>query len=158
MGGKLIHYSSGKYPLHPPPLLVTSGSLSSQYVLATDSFQLGYSEEGHSKGEVDSSLPAPQRLNWDISSQVMINHLVAILTINNPAGMSVQNISSSLSLSLSRSVRSASVSLFLWPRCWLMMWTSMFSHFEILEREESRGFGSVQMPSFKWPSSWPTTG
>ncbi|XP_031416395.1 carnitine O-palmitoyltransferase 1, liver isoform-like isoform X2 [Clupea harengus] len=40
-----------------------------EYVLATDSFQLGYSEEGHSKGEVDSSLPAPQRLNWDISSQ-----------------------------------------------------------------------------------------
>uniref|UniRef100_A0A6Q2YFM9 carnitine O-palmitoyltransferase n=1 Tax=Esox lucius TaxID=8010 RepID=A0A6Q2YFM9_ESOLU len=37
-----------------------------EYVLATDSFQLGYNEEGHCKGEVDSSLARPQRLSWDI--------------------------------------------------------------------------------------------
>ncbi|XP_061565018.1 carnitine O-palmitoyltransferase 1, liver isoform-like isoform X2 [Cololabis saira] len=37
-----------------------------EYVLATDSFQLGYNEEGHCKGEVDSSLPRPQKLNWEI--------------------------------------------------------------------------------------------
>ncbi|XP_013863731.1 carnitine O-palmitoyltransferase 1, liver isoform isoform X2 [Austrofundulus limnaeus] len=37
-----------------------------EYMLATDSFQLGYTEEGHCKGEVDSSLPHPQKLNWDI--------------------------------------------------------------------------------------------
>ncbi|KAF6734808.1 Carnitine O-palmitoyltransferase 1, liver isoform [Oryzias melastigma] len=40
-----------------------------EYVLATDSFQLGYNEEGHCKGEVDSSLPRPQRLNWEISPE-----------------------------------------------------------------------------------------
>ncbi|KAG7274457.1 hypothetical protein CRUP_001422, partial [Coryphaenoides rupestris] len=37
-----------------------------EYVLATDSFQLGYNTEGHSKGEVDSSLPRPQKLSWDL--------------------------------------------------------------------------------------------
>ncbi|KAM6897668.1 carnitine O-palmitoyltransferase 1, liver isoform 2-T2 [Xenentodon cancila] len=37
-----------------------------EYVLATDSFQLGYNEEGHCKGEVDSSLPKPQKLSWEI--------------------------------------------------------------------------------------------
>uniref|UniRef100_A0AAZ3REQ0 carnitine O-palmitoyltransferase n=1 Tax=Oncorhynchus tshawytscha TaxID=74940 RepID=A0AAZ3REQ0_ONCTS len=43
-----------------------------EYVLATDSFQLGYNEEGHCKGEVDASLPRPQRLSWDITPEV--NH------------------------------------------------------------------------------------
>jgi len=41
-----------------------------QYALATDSFQLGYNEEGHCKGEVDSSLPRPQKLNWEIPPEV----------------------------------------------------------------------------------------
>lgn len=40
-----------------------------EYVLATDSFQLGYNEEGHCKGEVDLSLPRPQKLNWEIPSE-----------------------------------------------------------------------------------------
>nr|XP_015208816.1 PREDICTED: carnitine O-palmitoyltransferase 1, liver isoform-like [Lepisosteus oculatus] len=40
-----------------------------QYVLATDCFQLGYSEEGFCKGEVDPTLPAPQRLSWDIPAE-----------------------------------------------------------------------------------------
>lgn len=40
-----------------------------EYVLATDSFQLGYNEEGHCKGEVDLSLPLPQKLNWEIPSE-----------------------------------------------------------------------------------------
>ncbi|XP_062330180.1 carnitine O-palmitoyltransferase 1, liver isoform-like isoform X2 [Osmerus eperlanus] len=40
-----------------------------EYALATDSFQLGYNEEGHCKGEVDQSIPPPQRLTWDISTQ-----------------------------------------------------------------------------------------
>uniref|UniRef100_A0A4W4EZ80 Carnitine O-palmitoyltransferase n=1 Tax=Electrophorus electricus TaxID=8005 RepID=A0A4W4EZ80_ELEEL len=38
-----------------------------EYVLATDSFRLGYNEEGHCKGDVNPSLPCPQRLTWDIS-------------------------------------------------------------------------------------------
>ncbi|KAM8836472.1 carnitine O-palmitoyltransferase 1, liver isoform 2-T3 [Spinachia spinachia] len=37
-----------------------------QYVLSTDCFQLGYNAEGHCKGQVDSSLPGPQKLNWEI--------------------------------------------------------------------------------------------
>ncbi|KAG7505801.1 carnitine O-palmitoyltransferase 1, liver isoform-like [Solea senegalensis] len=41
-----------------------------EFTLATDAFQLGYTEDGHCKGEVDRSLPHPQRLLWDISSEV----------------------------------------------------------------------------------------
>ncbi|KAK2893303.1 carnitine O-palmitoyltransferase 1, liver isoform isoform X1 [Channa argus] len=41
-----------------------------EYTLATDAFQLGYSEDGHCKGEVDRSLPHPQRLGWNIPSEV----------------------------------------------------------------------------------------
>uniref|UniRef100_A0A8C6UFC4 carnitine O-palmitoyltransferase n=1 Tax=Neogobius melanostomus TaxID=47308 RepID=A0A8C6UFC4_9GOBI len=40
-----------------------------EYALATDSFQLGYNTEGHCKGEVDSSLPKPQKLNWEITPE-----------------------------------------------------------------------------------------
>ncbi|XP_056593850.1 carnitine O-palmitoyltransferase 1, liver isoform [Triplophysa dalaica] len=40
-----------------------------EYVMTTDCFQLGYNEEGHCKGDVDSSLPRPQRLSWDISAE-----------------------------------------------------------------------------------------
>lgn len=45
-------------------------SLCFQYTLATDSFQLGYNAEGHCKGEVDSSLPRPVKLSWDIPPEV----------------------------------------------------------------------------------------
>ncbi len=41
-----------------------------QYTLATDCFQLGYNAEGHCKGDVDSSLPRPQKLNWEIPPEV----------------------------------------------------------------------------------------
>uniref|UniRef100_A0A665VFD6 carnitine O-palmitoyltransferase n=2 Tax=Echeneis naucrates TaxID=173247 RepID=A0A665VFD6_ECHNA len=41
-----------------------------EYTLATDAFQLGYTEDGHCKGEVDRMLPRPQRLLWDIPSEV----------------------------------------------------------------------------------------
>ncbi|KAJ7989930.1 hypothetical protein DPEC_G00309590 [Dallia pectoralis] len=41
-----------------------------EYTLATDAFQLGYTENGHCKGEVERSLPYPQRLNWDIPEEV----------------------------------------------------------------------------------------
>ncbi|KAM7372639.1 hypothetical protein PAMP_009792 [Pampus punctatissimus] len=40
-----------------------------EYTLATDAFQLGYTEDGHCKGEVDRSLYYPQRLAWDIPSE-----------------------------------------------------------------------------------------
>ncbi|XP_067849726.1 carnitine O-palmitoyltransferase 1, liver isoform-like isoform X1 [Heptranchias perlo] len=37
-----------------------------EYVLATDQFQLGYTEEGHCKGEPNPRIPPPQRLQWEI--------------------------------------------------------------------------------------------
>lgn len=41
-----------------------------QYTLATDAFHLGYTEDGHCRGEVEPSLPPPKRLVWDIPSEV----------------------------------------------------------------------------------------
>uniref|UniRef100_A0A8C5HJQ8 carnitine O-palmitoyltransferase n=1 Tax=Gouania willdenowi TaxID=441366 RepID=A0A8C5HJQ8_GOUWI len=48
-----------------------------EYTLATDAFQLGYTEDGHCRGEVDRSLPHPQRLVWDIPSEVSSSLAVA---------------------------------------------------------------------------------
>uniref|UniRef100_A0A8C8HW78 carnitine O-palmitoyltransferase n=1 Tax=Oncorhynchus tshawytscha TaxID=74940 RepID=A0A8C8HW78_ONCTS len=48
-----------------------------EFTLATDAFQLGYTEDGHCKGEVERSLPPPQRLTWDIPEQVSISLSVA---------------------------------------------------------------------------------
>ncbi|CAJ1076000.1 carnitine O-palmitoyltransferase 1%2C liver isoform-like [Xyrichtys novacula] len=43
-----------------------------EFTLATDAFQLKYTEDGHCKGEIDRSLPLPQRLSWDIPSEVQV--------------------------------------------------------------------------------------
>ncbi|XP_012716041.2 carnitine O-palmitoyltransferase 1, muscle isoform isoform X1 [Fundulus heteroclitus] len=40
-----------------------------EYVLATDCFHLGYTEEGHCKGDVNRGLPSPTRLQWQISAE-----------------------------------------------------------------------------------------
>uniref|UniRef100_A0A8C2XRP7 carnitine O-palmitoyltransferase n=1 Tax=Cyclopterus lumpus TaxID=8103 RepID=A0A8C2XRP7_CYCLU len=48
-----------------------------EYTLATDAFQLGYTEDGHCKGDVDRSLPSPQRLAWDIPSEVPVAQALA---------------------------------------------------------------------------------
>uniref|UniRef100_A0A1A8BUG0 Carnitine O-palmitoyltransferase 1, muscle isoform n=1 Tax=Nothobranchius kadleci TaxID=1051664 RepID=A0A1A8BUG0_NOTKA len=40
-----------------------------EYVLATDCFHLGYTEEGHCKGDVSGDLPYPNRLQWHISKE-----------------------------------------------------------------------------------------
>uniref|UniRef100_H3DKQ9 Carnitine O-palmitoyltransferase 1, muscle isoform n=1 Tax=Tetraodon nigroviridis TaxID=99883 RepID=H3DKQ9_TETNG len=37
-----------------------------EFVLATDCFHLGYTEEGHCKGDVNKGLPYPSRLQWQI--------------------------------------------------------------------------------------------
>uniref|UniRef100_A0A8C9UL78 Carnitine palmitoyltransferase 1A n=1 Tax=Spermophilus dauricus TaxID=99837 RepID=A0A8C9UL78_SPEDA len=37
-----------------------------EYVMATDCFQLGYTEDGHCKGDPNPSIPCPTRLQWDI--------------------------------------------------------------------------------------------
>uniref|UniRef100_A0A3Q3QJU0 carnitine O-palmitoyltransferase n=1 Tax=Monopterus albus TaxID=43700 RepID=A0A3Q3QJU0_MONAL len=49
-----------------------------EYTLATDAFQLGYTEEGHCKGEVDCSLPLPQRLIWDIPPEAQVASSLAV--------------------------------------------------------------------------------
>ncbi|XP_053417306.1 carnitine O-palmitoyltransferase 1, liver isoform [Nycticebus coucang] len=40
-----------------------------EYVMATDSFQLGYAEDGHCKGDTNTSIPYPTRLQWDIPEE-----------------------------------------------------------------------------------------
>ncbi|KAL4622702.1 carnitine O-palmitoyltransferase 1, liver isoform-like isoform X1 [Arapaima gigas] len=37
-----------------------------EHVLSMDPVKLGYTEDGHCKGEVHTSLPGPQRMQWDI--------------------------------------------------------------------------------------------
>ncbi|KAM9854109.1 carnitine O-palmitoyltransferase 1, muscle isoform [Aulostomus maculatus] len=40
-----------------------------EYVIATDCVQLGYTEEGHCKGDVNKGLPQPTRLEWRIPKE-----------------------------------------------------------------------------------------
>ncbi|XP_033887971.2 carnitine O-palmitoyltransferase 1, liver isoform-like [Acipenser ruthenus] len=40
-----------------------------EFVLSTDHFQLGYTEEGHSKGEMNKMLSPPSKLQWDIPQE-----------------------------------------------------------------------------------------
>ncbi|XP_051916022.1 carnitine O-palmitoyltransferase 1, liver isoform isoform X1 [Hippocampus zosterae] len=40
-----------------------------EHVLSMDPFKLGYTEDGHCCGEPHPNLPAPQRLQWDISDE-----------------------------------------------------------------------------------------
>ncbi|MGH0138740.1 UNVERIFIED_CONTAM: hypothetical protein FKN15_017567 [Acipenser sinensis] len=39
------------------------------HVLSTDSFQLGYEEDGHCKGSTNPNVPGPQRLQWEIPEE-----------------------------------------------------------------------------------------
>ncbi|KAL8222618.1 UNVERIFIED_CONTAM: Carnitine O-palmitoyltransferase 1, muscle isoform, partial [Gekko kuhli] len=40
-----------------------------EFMLATDQFQLGYSHSGHCQGEPNTTLPPPQRLQWEIPTE-----------------------------------------------------------------------------------------
>ncbi|KAM6450535.1 palmitoyl thioesterase CPT1C isoform 1-T1 [Liasis olivaceus] len=40
-----------------------------EYTLATDSFQLGYDEDGNCKGNSNPSIPPPHKLEWEISPE-----------------------------------------------------------------------------------------
>ncbi|XP_063047083.1 carnitine O-palmitoyltransferase 1, liver isoform [Engraulis encrasicolus] len=51
-----------------------------EYTLATDAFQLGYTTDGNCRGEVERSLPPPQRLSWEIPAEVQ-EQQVASLTV-----------------------------------------------------------------------------
>ncbi|XP_077817975.1 carnitine O-palmitoyltransferase 1, liver isoform isoform X8 [Macaca mulatta] len=40
-----------------------------EYVMSTDSLQLGYAEDGHCKGDTNPNIPYPTRLQWDIPGE-----------------------------------------------------------------------------------------
>uniref|UniRef100_A0A2K6TP11 carnitine O-palmitoyltransferase n=1 Tax=Saimiri boliviensis boliviensis TaxID=39432 RepID=A0A2K6TP11_SAIBB len=42
-----------------------------EYVLSTDSLQMGYAEDGHCKGDTNPNIPYPTRLQWDIPGEDM---------------------------------------------------------------------------------------
>ncbi|XP_027563091.1 carnitine O-palmitoyltransferase 1, muscle isoform-like, partial [Neopelma chrysocephalum] len=46
--------------------------VSPQFMLATDKFQLGYTEGGHCKGDPNRQLAPPQRLQWDIPPEGIV--------------------------------------------------------------------------------------
>uniref|UniRef100_A0A8C4F3F6 Carnitine O-palmitoyltransferase n=1 Tax=Dicentrarchus labrax TaxID=13489 RepID=A0A8C4F3F6_DICLA len=64
----VVYFKNGKNGINAEHSWADAPVLSHlwEYTLATDCFQLGYNAEGHCKGEVDSSLPRPQKLNWEI--------------------------------------------------------------------------------------------
>ncbi|CAG5958262.1 unnamed protein product [Menidia menidia] len=51
-----------------------------EHVLSMDPIKLGYSEDGHCRGELHPSMPGPQRLQWDIPAecQETIEHSLTV--------------------------------------------------------------------------------
>uniref|UniRef100_A0A8C2GJP6 carnitine O-palmitoyltransferase n=1 Tax=Cyprinus carpio TaxID=7962 RepID=A0A8C2GJP6_CYPCA len=49
-----------------------------EFTLATDAFHLGYTADGNCKGEIEHSLPPPQRLSWDIPLQMQVSESLAV--------------------------------------------------------------------------------
>ncbi|XP_051004444.1 carnitine O-palmitoyltransferase 1, brain isoform [Acomys russatus] len=68
----LIVFSNGKLGLsveHSWADCPVSGHMW-EFTLATECFQLGYTADGHCKGDPDLTLPQPQRLQWDLAEQM----------------------------------------------------------------------------------------
>lgn len=42
-----------------------------KHVLSTDAIKLGYTDDGHCKGQPHRNLPGPQRLQWNIPPEVL---------------------------------------------------------------------------------------
>eukprot|EP00069_Balaena_mysticetus_P009777 bmy_06368T0 len=55
-----------------------TASICTQFTLATECFQLGYSADGHCKGHPDPSLPQPQRLHWDLPDKMHLSISLAL--------------------------------------------------------------------------------
>ncbi|XP_048101290.1 LOW QUALITY PROTEIN: carnitine O-palmitoyltransferase 1, liver isoform [Alosa alosa] len=49
-----------------------------EFALATDAFQLGYTTDGNCRGEVERSLPPPQRLSWEIPAEVQQQEMASL--------------------------------------------------------------------------------
>lgn len=43
-----------------------------QNVMFSDCLELGYTEDGHCKGETTPGIPMPSRLQWEISEEVSV--------------------------------------------------------------------------------------
>ncbi|XP_048881407.1 carnitine O-palmitoyltransferase 1, muscle isoform [Brienomyrus brachyistius] len=67
----LVIYKNGKMGLNAEHSWADSPIVGHmwEYVLATDCFQLGYTEEGHCKGDLNKNLPPPTKLQWDIPAE-----------------------------------------------------------------------------------------
>ncbi|KAF5886142.1 carnitine O-palmitoyltransferase 1, liver isoform-like, partial [Clarias magur] len=68
----LVIYKNGKTGLNAEHSWADSPTVAQlwEFTLATDAFQLGYDTDGNCRGEVQRSLPPPQRLGWDILPEV----------------------------------------------------------------------------------------
>lgn len=51
-------------------LMLKPESVILQHVLSMDPNNLGYTEEGHCRGTPHPNLPGPQKLQWDIPTEV----------------------------------------------------------------------------------------
>lgn len=56
--------------------------------MATDSFQLGYTEDGHCKGDPNPNIPYPTRLQWDIPEEVSPTPQVLVSYVDFSSGPS----------------------------------------------------------------------
>ncbi|XP_072291402.1 carnitine O-palmitoyltransferase 1, muscle isoform [Eucyclogobius newberryi] len=67
----LISYPNGKMGINTEHSWADAPIIAHmwEYVLATDCFHLGYTEEGHCKGDVNKGLPFPTRLKWDLPTE-----------------------------------------------------------------------------------------
>uniref|UniRef100_A0A672PET6 Carnitine O-palmitoyltransferase 1, muscle isoform n=1 Tax=Sinocyclocheilus grahami TaxID=75366 RepID=A0A672PET6_SINGR len=71
----LIVYKNGKIGVNTEHSWADSPIIGHmwEYVLATDCFHLGYTAEGHCKGDINKSLATPTRLQWDIPKAGIAN-------------------------------------------------------------------------------------
>ncbi|XP_069857049.1 palmitoyl thioesterase CPT1C isoform X2 [Dipodomys merriami] len=84
----LIVFSNGKLGLsmeHSWADCPISGHMW-EFTLATECFHLGYSADGHCKGQPDPTLPWPERLQWDLPNQVYPSISLALRGAKTLAG------------------------------------------------------------------------
>uniref|UniRef100_A0A8C5AU41 Carnitine O-palmitoyltransferase 1, muscle isoform n=1 Tax=Gadus morhua TaxID=8049 RepID=A0A8C5AU41_GADMO len=67
----LISYTNGKMGINTEHSWADAPIIGHmwEYVLATDCFHLGYTEEGHCKGDINKGIPPPARLEWQIPKE-----------------------------------------------------------------------------------------
>lgn len=83
----IVIYKNGKNGLNAEHSWADAPTIAHlwEFTLATDAFQLGYAEDGHCKGEVDPTLPFPQRLLWNIPAEVQAQICTSLIVAQNLA-------------------------------------------------------------------------